>query len=70
MEFLAFVAANPKWRRSRITPLYADEGYLADWAGDLALGDHAHADAPVVRVSWFAARAFASWAGKRLPTTA
>jgi formylglycine-generating enzyme required for sulfatase activity len=69
-EFLAFVAANPKWQRSRITPLYADEGYLADWSGDLELGDHARADAPVVRVSWFAARAFATWAGKRLPTTA
>jgi formylglycine-generating enzyme required for sulfatase activity len=69
-EFLAFVAANPKWRRSRVSPLFADEGYLADWAGDLALGPNAPADSPVVRVSWFAARAYANWAGKRLPTTA
>lgn len=69
-EFLAFVAANPKWQRSRVSPLFADTGYLADWAGDLELGARAPGDSPVVRVSWFAARAFAAWRGKRLPTTA
>jgi formylglycine-generating enzyme required for sulfatase activity len=69
-EFLAFVRANPKWQRSRVSPLFAGEGYLADWAGDLELGLRAPADAPVVRVSWFAARAFAAANGKRLPTTA
>jgi sulfatase modifying factor 1 len=69
-EFLAFVRANPKWRRSQVTPLFANTGYLGDWAGDLELGARAPADAPVVRVSWFAARAFAKWVGKRLPTTA
>lgn len=69
-EFLAFVRAKPQWRRSHISPLFADEGYLADWAGDLDLGARVSADAPVVRVSWFAARAYAAWAGKRLPTTA
>lgn len=69
-EFLAFLSANPKWRRSRVGPLFADTGYLGDWAGDLELGPGAPPDAPVVRVSWFAARAFAAWCGKRLPTTA
>ena len=69
-EFLAFVRANPKWRRSRVSPLFADPGYLGDWAGDLELGPQAPADAPVVRVSWFAARAFAASVGKRLPATA
>ena len=69
-EFLAFVTANPKWRRSRVGPLFADSGYLGDWAGDLELGAAAPADAPVVRVSWFAARAYAHWRGRRLPTTA
>jgi len=69
-DFLAFVTANPQWRRSRVSPLFADEGYLADWDGDLAPGPGAPADSPVVRVSWFAARAFAAWMGKRLPTTA
>lgn len=69
-EFLAFVRANPKWQRSRVSPLFADASYLETWAGDLELGPRAPADAPVVRVSWFAARAYAAWAGKRLPTTA
>lgn len=69
-EFLEFVRANPKWRRSRVSPLFADEGYLGDWASDLELGARAPAGSPVVRVSWFAARAYAAWSGKRLPTTA
>lgn len=69
-EFLAFVRAHPAWQRSAVSPLFADAGYLADWAGDLELGPRAPAAAPVVRVSWFAARAFARSHGKRLPTTA
>lgn len=69
-EFLAFVQDRPKWRRSRIAPLFAEQGYLGDWAGELELGPLAPPDAPVVRVSWFAARAFAAWSGQRLPTTA
>lgn len=69
-EFLAFVTANPQWRRSQVSPLFADSSYLDHWTGDLEPGARAPADAPVVRVSWFAARACARWLGKRLPTTA
>jgi formylglycine-generating enzyme len=69
-EFLEFVRENPKWRRSQIGPLFAEVGYLGDWSGDLELGPRAPADAPVVKVSWFAARAFARAHHKRLPTTA
>jgi sulfatase modifying factor 1 len=68
-EFLEFVRANPRWQRDCVAPLFADAGYLDHWADVLELGPSAPADAPVVRVSWFAARAFAAWKGKRLPTT-
>lgn len=69
-QFLAFLTANPKWRRSQVSRLFADASYLEHWADDLTPGPGAPADAPVVRVSWFAARAYARWVGRRLPTTA
>jgi formylglycine-generating enzyme required for sulfatase activity len=69
-EYLVFVRANPAWQRSRAAPLFADQNYLADWAGDLEPGPRAPDNSPVVRVSWFAARAYAAWIGARLPTTA
>jgi formylglycine-generating enzyme required for sulfatase activity len=69
-DYLAFVTANPKWRRSQVSRLFADSSYLDSWRGDLEPGPKSPAQAPVVRISWFAARAYARWAGKRLPTTA
>lgn len=69
-EFLAFVRSRPQWSRSHVSRLYADPAYLAEWAGDFEPGPRAPADAPVVSVSWFAARAYAAWRGKRLPTIA
>lgn len=68
-QFLAFVAACPQWRRSRVSPLFADAGYLAAWRSDLDPGPRA-AELPVTNVSWFAARAYARWRGRRLPTNA
>ncbi len=68
-QFLAFVRANPRWRRSRIAAIFADDSYLQHWAGDLDLGG-ARPNAPVTNVSWFAARAYAAWRGVRLPLTA
>jgi len=69
-EYLAFVEANPSWRRSAVKRLFADEGYLKGWQSDLDFGPDSLANRPVVHVSWFAASAYAAWKGKRLPTTA
>lgn len=68
--FLAFVTAQPHWRRSQVGSLFADSTYLGNWTGDLEPGPAAPADSPVVHVSWFAARAYAHWIGKRLPLIA
>lgn len=69
-DFLEFVRANPKWRRSNMKPTLADTNYLKLWAGDLVLGPSVDSNAPVTFVSWYAARAYSTWKGKRLPTTA
>ena len=68
-EFLTFVRQHPNWQRSRVPRLFAEEGYLAHWAGDADLGN-ARAEQAVTNVSWFAVKAYAAAQGKRLPTTA
>ncbi len=67
-DFLEFVRANPRWGRSQVKRLFAEENYLRHWAGDLEPGCSAATNAPVTWVSWFAANAYAEWKGKRLPT--
>ncbi|HSK19156.1 MAG TPA: formylglycine-generating enzyme family protein [Longimicrobiales bacterium] len=65
-DYLQFLKNNPQWRRDRVKAAFADDGYLRDWSAPLQPTDPA---APVVGVSWFAARAFCSATGGRLPTT-
>lgn len=69
-QFLEFVQENPKWRRSHIKPIFADTGYLKHWKTDLDIGTQSESiqNSPVTNISWFAARAYAKWNGKRLPT--
>ena len=66
-EYLEFVRAHPEWRRSRVSPLFADGSYLRHWRSDLDPGDAAPLSSPAVYVSWFAARAYLKSAGKQLP---
>ena len=68
-EFLEFVRAAPKWRRSRAPRIFADENYLSHWGGDEDLGE-ASPSAPAVNVSWFAASAYCRARGKALPSVA
>jgi formylglycine-generating enzyme required for sulfatase activity len=67
-EFLAFVTRHPGWRRGEVPALFADRGYLEHWSGPLSLGAAAPRDAPVINVSWYAARAFCESEEARLPT--
>lgn len=69
-EYLEFVKQNLTWSRSRVPVVLADKGYLKQWKSDFEIGDPQIENSPVVNVSWFAARAYAKWAGKRLPTIA
>jgi len=66
-EFAAFLRSHAQWRRDRIAPLFAEPGYLRDWASPDA-ADRARSNQPVTNVSWFAATAYCEAQGARLPT--
>lgn len=66
-EYLQFVRKNPQWQKSKVKKILSDASYLEYWKDDLNFGAANLAQAPVVRVSWFAAREYCHWRGKRLP---
>jgi len=67
-EFLAFVIKNPKWKKSQVKKIFADENYLYQWETDTSLGDTQSPKAPITNISWFAANDYCECQGKRLPT--
>ena len=62
-DWKKFLAENPAWRAGVPAKTLVDERYLASLEQPLA------PHAPVVEVSYFAARSYCAWKGGRLPTT-
>ena len=67
-DYVQFVKEYPKWKRSKVIRLFADESYLNKWQSDTQIGHAQSLIAPVTNVSWFAANAYCQCQGKRLPT--
>ncbi|MGW8123097.1 formylglycine-generating enzyme family protein [Roseivirga echinicomitans] len=67
-EYQKFVIEHPKWQKSQVLKLYADDSYLTDWKNDTTIPEGLLPNAPITSVSWFAAKAYCEYEGKRLPT--
>ena len=67
-QYKEFIDANPMWHKENISAKYHNGLYPSNWNRNNYPPQKA--DHPVVYVSWYAAMAYAQWAGKRLPTEA
>ena len=67
-NFHEFVTAAPEWSRERADPSLHNGRYLEHWTPDGPRD--ADLRRPVTFVTWYAASAYCSWQGKRLPTEA
>ena len=67
-QYRKFIDANPEWQKDKALTSIVGDDYLSGWNGNMY--PKGKANHPVVKVSWFAAKAYAEWMGKELPTGA
>ena len=67
-DYQQFIDANPQWQKDKALTSVVGDDYLSLWNGNIY--PKRQANHPVVKVSWFAAKAYAEWVGKELPTQA
>ena len=65
-QYRKFIDENPQWEKDKALTSVVGDGYLSGWKGNMY--PKGKANHPVVNVGWFAAKAYAEWAGKELPT--
>ena len=65
-QYRKFIDANPQWQKDRALISIVGDDYLSGWHGNMY--PKGKANHPVVNVGWFAAKAYAEWMGKELPT--
>ena len=63
-----FIDANPQWQKDKALVPIVGNNYLPLWDGNTYPAGKANH--PVTNISWFAAKAYAEWVGKDLPTEA
>lgn len=67
-EYKDFIDVNPLWQKENALKSIVGDTYLWGWHGNMY--PKGRANHPVVNISWFAAKAYAEWVGKELPTQA